>query len=44
MKIEEMRLQLRMEMEKQLERNADRTSRPETTANVNLPKMEITKF
>ena len=44
MKIEEMRLQLRMEMEKQLGRNADRTSRPEATVNVKLPKMEITKF
>ena len=44
MKIEEMRLQLRMEMEKQLGRNADRASRPEATVNMELTKMKITKF
>ena len=43
-KIKETSLQLKIEIEKQLERNADRTTISEATVSVKLLKMEIRKF
>ena len=43
-KIEEMKIQMRLDMEREVQRNTERRNGLVPTANVKLPKMEITKF